>query len=117
MANSHLWSSICAAAAATVVLLPGQLPPDTPAPSVATTCERLFQRVTDGQGVPLQRGERLVSDREGHLRRDLATREVRLHYLVDRQIRGCRVPVVSPVRLEDANRAIGRVLGGEEPRP
>lgn len=87
---------------------------DLPEPGPAECAQRLHQ-VANAQGIPLRAGERLVSDREGRLRRDLtAPGEVRLYYLVDRRVDGCSVAVVSPVRLDEANRAVGRDLGREE---
>jgi hypothetical protein len=106
MAGFSLWAPLGAVAALAAVE-----PPPFPDPEA---CARRLHQVADGQGIPLRSGERLVSDRQGRLRRDLAAPgEVRLYYLVDRRIGGCPVPVVSPARLEEANRAIGRDLARE----
>ena len=112
MLNSSLWASVGLAAVAAVVPGSGQIAPVAHDGAVGSlSCERRLQRVADAQGVLLQPGERLVSDRQGRLSRDAAVGEVRMHYLVDRQIGGCPVPVVSPTRLDEANRAVGRVIG------
>ncbi|HST92979.1 MAG TPA: hypothetical protein VLJ13_12360, partial [Brevundimonas sp.] len=113
MAKSSLWAwSVGVVTAAAVFPVSGQILPFAPDAAVGTlSCERRLQRVADAQGLSLQPGERLVSDRAGRLRRDPRPAEVRMHYLVDRQIGGCPVPVVSPTRLDEANRAVGRVVG------
>ena len=82
-------------------------------PGPADCSERLHQ-AANAQGTDVRPGDQLVSDRNGRLRRDLAAPgEVRLYYLVDRRIGGCPVAVVSPTRLDEANRAVGRDLARE----
>lgn len=81
-------------------------------PPLPPDCVQRLHQVANAQGLDVRPGDRLVSDRDGRLRRDLAAPgEVRLYYLVDRRIGGCPVAVVSPVRLDEANRAVGRELG------
>ena len=112
MVRSSLWASASLAAAAAVVPVSGQIAQLGPDATIgALSCERRLQRVADAHGLSLQPGDRLVSDRAGRLRRETAPAEVRMHYLVDRQIGGCPVPVVSSTRLDEANRAVGRVIG------
>ncbi|GAA0653327.1 hypothetical protein GCM10009101_28970 [Brevundimonas lenta] len=84
-------------------------PADTPGPSNGA-CEQRLHQAALAQGVAVRPGERVVSDREGRLRRDLTPGEVRLYYLVDRRIDGCPVPVASSAPLPEANRAVGRNL-------
>ncbi|KQW80918.1 hypothetical protein [Brevundimonas sp. Root1279] len=85
-----------------------------PAQPGSQDCAQRLHQVANAQGLAVQPGDRLVSDRAGRLQRDLAAPgEVRLYYLVDRRIGGCPVATVSPVRLDDANRAVGRDLGQE----
>ncbi len=117
MTRYTLWSSLAVPSAIALFAASAQIPPTIPDPaSPLEDCQRRLTRVADAHGLRLQPGERLVSDREGRLRRDVADGEVRLHYLVDRRIGGCAVPVVSPTRLDEANRAVGRVLGREDRR-
>ena len=112
MARSSVWAPVGVAVAAAVFPVSGQIVQIRPDTTVGTlSCERRLQRVADAHSLSLQPGERLVSDRAGRLRRDAAPAEVQMHYLVDRQIGGCPVPVVSPTRLDEANRAVGRVIG------
>lgn len=88
-----------------------------PAPPLPTDCAQRLHQVANAQGLDVRPGDRLVSDRAGRLQRDLAAPgEVRLYYLVDRRVGGCPVATVSPVRLDEANRAIGRDLGRERGR-
>jgi hypothetical protein len=109
MAGFSLWAPLSAAAALTAAV-------PSPEPDPRSCAQRLHQ-VADSHGIPLRLGERLVSDREGRLRRDLAAPgEVRLYYLVDRRIGGCPVSTVSPARLDEANRAVGRDLARERGR-
>lgn len=104
MAKSLLWAPMGAAAALAAFDLPQEGAPGD--------CARRLHQVAHAQGLEVRPGERLVSDRQGRLRRDLSRPgDVRLHYLVDRRIDGCPVAVVSPTRFEAADRAIGRELG------
>jgi hypothetical protein len=109
VAKSLAWMPVGALFALGAADLPGQSGPEA--------CAQLLHRAANAQGLAVQPGDQLVSDREGRLRRDLsAPGEVRLHYLVDRRIEGCPVAVVSPARLEAANRAVGRDLARERGR-
>lgn len=108
MASSLFMAPLAVVALTAVAQQPAPLPPD---------CAQRLHQAANAQGLDARPGDRLVSDREGRLRRDLAAPgEVRLYYLVDRRVGGCPVAVVSPVRLDEANRAVGRDLGRERPR-
>lgn len=108
MASSLFLAPLGAVVLTAAAQQPQPLPPD---------CAQRLHLAANAQGLDARPGDRLVSDRDGRLRRDLtAPGEVRLYYLVDRRIGGCPVATVSPVRLDEANRAVGRDLGRDRGR-
>lgn len=90
---------------------PRTLPPEAASLARLMSCTDRLQRVAEAQELRLRPHERLVGDPSGRFWGTEPTNgEVRLVYLLERRIDGCSVPLVSSVRLEEAERAIERDL-------